>query len=119
MTSTNGRWGKPLAFCLATALAAGCSSVDAPDTDVAVVRQAVTGADCGYALSAEVTKVSKKDFKAKIKIKNAAGGHLDSTGFTVLVNGGAATLDKVDHGTFQTVENGYLLSTIPADETED
>jgi GH35 family endo-1,4-beta-xylanase len=119
MTSTNGRWGKPLAFCLAAALAAGCSSVDAPDTDVAVVRQAVTGADCGYALSAEVTKVSKKDFKAKIKIKNAAGGHLDSTGFTVLVNAGAATLDKVGHGTFQTVENGYLLSTIPADETED
>ena len=80
---------------------------------------ALESADCGYALSADVTKVSKKGFRAKIKIKTADGGRLGSTGFTVLVNAGAATLVKVGHGTFQKVENGYLLSTVHGAETED
>ncbi|HWP06634.1 MAG TPA: Ig-like domain-containing protein, partial [Polyangiaceae bacterium] len=87
---------------------------------MSVSTQAVTAAPtCGYAVSAEVKKANKKGFKAKVKITNAAGGKLNSTGFTVLVNAGSAKLVKVGHGTFQAVEGGYLLSTIPAEETED
>src|SRR4051812_30946784 len=85
-----------------------------------VTTEALTNAACGYALSAEVTKVSKKGFKAKIKITNANGGKLaPATSFSVLVNGGAATLVKVGHGTFQSTENGYLLSTINGSESDD
>ncbi|HYP89722.1 MAG TPA: endo-1,4-beta-xylanase [Polyangiaceae bacterium] len=84
-----------------------------------VTSEALTGSSCGYALLAEVKKVTKKGFKAKIKITNTNGKRLDSTGFKVLVRAGAATLAKVGHGTFQAVEGGYLLSSVSRDETED
>src|SRR4029079_19166866 len=74
----------------------------------------------GYALDADVGKVSKKGFRVRLKITNAAGGKLQSTGFTVLVNAGAATLGKVGHGTFRPDPNGYLLLTaVPTPETAD
>ncbi|HYQ16597.1 MAG TPA: endo-1,4-beta-xylanase [Polyangiaceae bacterium] len=83
------------------------------------MSEALTGSTCGYALQAEVKKVTKKGFKAKIKITNTNGKKLDSTGFKVLVRAGAATLAKVGHGTFQAVEGGYLLSSVSRDENDD
>jgi len=84
-----------------------------------VTGQALQAADCGYALTTSVTKATKKGFRVTVKIANAAGGPLDSTGLTVLVNAGASTLTKVGHGTFQTDANGYLLLTVPTAETAD
>jgi endo-1,4-beta-xylanase len=118
--ATKGRrWVGFLALCLAPAAVGGaCSSVDG--SDVAVVRQAIQGTDCGYAIGTDVSKVNKKGFKVKLKITNAAGGKLDSTGLTVLVNAGDAKLVKVGHGTFQPDPNGYLLLTaVPTPETAD
>jgi endo-1,4-beta-xylanase len=109
-----------LALCCAPFALLACSTSERLETEsVSVATQAVTSTACGYSLSAEVKKVSKKGFKAKLKIKNASGGHLESTGFKVLVNAGSAKLVKVGHGSFQTVENGYLLSSLPTEETED
>ena len=116
-----------LALCTAPLALLGCSTSTGEPTEtsgVSVSTEAVTTAPatptaCGYALSAEVKKVNKKGFKAKIKIKNAAGGKLNSTGFTVHVNAGAAELVKVGHGTFQAVDGGYLLSTVSRDETDE
>lgn len=109
-----------MALCVAPLGLLGCSSGAAPQTEsVGTTSQAVTSQACGYSVDAEVKKVTKKGFKAKIKIKNAAGGRLQSTGFTVHVNAGAASLVKVGHGTFQAVDGGYLLSTVNGDETAD
>jgi len=110
-----------LVLCTAPLALFGCSTSEPTEAaTVSASTEAVTAAPaCGYTLSSEVKKVNKKGFTAKIKIKNAAGGKLNSTGFTVLVNGAAAKLVKVGHGTFQAVENGYLLSTIPAPETDE
>ena len=76
-------------MCLAPASVGACSTVDG--SDVTVVRQVIQAGDCGYALDADVRKVSKKGFRVRLKITNAAGGKLQSTGFTVLVNAGAAS----------------------------
>jgi endo-1,4-beta-xylanase len=110
-----------LAFFSAPLALSGCSTSEASEAaSVSVSTQAVTAAPtCGYAVSAEVKKANKKGFKAKVKITNAAGGKLNSTAFTVLVNADAGKLVKVGHGTFQAVEGGYLLGTIPAAETDE
>jgi endo-1,4-beta-xylanase len=108
-----GRFAVGLALCALT----GCTP--GPDPETAAVTGALESAGCGYAVSADVTKVNKKGFRATIKITSTTGRKLASTGFTVLVNAGAATLVKVGHGTFQRVENGYLLSTVNRSETED
>ena len=115
-----------LALCCAPLALGACSNtgsrsdVSSATESVGLASEALTSPACGYALAAEVTKVSKKGFRAKIKITNAAGGKLaPATAFTVLVNAGAANLVKVGHGTFQTTENGYLLSSVAGAETAD
>jgi GH35 family endo-1,4-beta-xylanase len=103
----------PLAF-------GACSSGNGPATateNVAVTSSALS--DCGFALSTQVSKANKKGFKATITVTSTNGGPLVTTGLTVLVNAGGNTLTKVGHGTFQAVENGYLLSTVAGDETAD
>jgi GH35 family endo-1,4-beta-xylanase len=107
-------------FCAPLAFGA-CSSNGSGETEVGVAQSALTGSSssCGYAVSAQVTKVNKKGFRAWIKVTNASGGKLSSTGLTVLVNAGGATLTKVGHGTFQAVDDGYLLSSVDRDETAD
>jgi len=92
----------------------GCSNTDNSRTETAIAREAVDVANCGYALTTEVKSVNKKGFKAKIKVSDTSGGRLQP--FTVLVNAGSAELVKVAHGTFQKVQNGYLLSTISPDQ---
>lgn len=114
-----------LAAC-AGPLSVGCSSGDHANANesgssngIGTTQQAVVGADCGYSLSATVTKENKKGFRARITITSTDGGPLASTGLTVLVNAGAAQLVNVGHGTFQQVENGYLLSTVSESESDD
>ncbi len=104
---------------LASIASLACSSNDAEATHrVNVTTEALTSTACGYALSADVTKVSKKGFQAKLKITHTNGGKLaPATSFSVLVQSGAAKLEKVGHGTFRSTENGYLLSTVNAPET--
>ncbi len=99
-----------MAFCLAPLAVGACSSADSTSSAPSIARQAVTGADCGYAVAADLKSVSKKGFKVKLKVTNSTGMRLAP--FTVLVNAGSAQLEKVAHGTFQAVGNGYLLSTI-------
>jgi GH35 family endo-1,4-beta-xylanase len=99
--------------------ALGCSSEEAPATHVAETQQALEAPDCGYAVSAEIRKVTRKDFRARVKVTKIDGSHIDAAAFNVLVNAGTATLVKVGHGTFQASENGYLLNTVSSDETEE
>lgn len=106
------------ALILAPLALLGCSSSEPVDSAVGVTAQAVEAANCGYSLSVDVKKVNKKGFSATVKIMNS-DGHLATSGFTVLVNAGAAQLTHVGHGTFTAVEGGYLLSTVASDETED
>lgn len=114
-----------LVACAAPLSMVGCSSgehartSDAGSDAIGAGRQAVVGADCGYSVSATVTKQSKKGFRARIKITSTTGGALSSTGVTVLVNSGAAQLVHVGHGTFQQVESGYLLKTVSDSEAEE
>ncbi|HET9933868.1 MAG TPA: Ig-like domain-containing protein, partial [Polyangiaceae bacterium] len=96
----------------------GCSTSTEPERSVGVTAQAVEAANCGYSLCVEVKKASKKGFSATIKITNR-GGRLATSGFTVLVNSGAAQLTHVGHGTFKAVEGGYLLSTVGSAESAD
>lgn len=111
------------ALCCAPLTVLGCSNNSGQaetSQSVSSTTGALTNSACGYVLSADVSKANKKGFKAKIKISKADGSKLDpATSFSVLVNAGAATLTQVGHGTFQSTENGYLLSTISGDETDD
>ncbi len=104
------------AVSLLTALGVGaCAQSDDSafvGESVGVHREALTESDCGFSVSATVTKANKKGFRAWVKVQRTDGGRLDTSGLTVLVNAGDAELVKVGHGTFEEVENGYLLSTI-------
>jgi len=105
-------------LCLVPAALAACSSGDLRSGQVAATTtQALEGPSCGYSISTDVKKPNKNGFGAKLKITN--GDHLGSTGFTVLVNAGAAKLVHVAHGTFQAVDNGYLLSTVASDDSSE
>jgi endo-1,4-beta-xylanase len=109
-----------LALCCTPLTLFACSTSSREETEsIGFTSEALTSPACGYALSAEVKKVSKKGFTAKIKITNANGGKLASSGFTVLVSAGGANLVKVGHGTFQAVDGGYLLSAVSGAETAD
>jgi GH35 family endo-1,4-beta-xylanase len=105
----------PLALAACTG---GANGGDGAST-VGTTSEAVTGADCGFSVSTNIKKVNKKGFRAIVKVTRTDGGRLNTTGLSVLVNAGAATLVKVGHGTFQQVENGYLLSAVSGDETDD
>jgi len=105
---------RAFSLCLASVAISGCASTESEKSEVGVASQALEGVDCGYAVAANVKRVTKKGFRATIKITN--GGRLMSTGFTVLVKAGAATLDHVGHGSFQAVEGGYLLSSNDLEE---
>jgi GH35 family endo-1,4-beta-xylanase len=109
-----------IAFCCALVGCSNAGSRTEATQTLGVTTEALTNTACGYALSAEVTKVSKKGFQAKLKVSNANGGKLaPATSFSVLVDSGAATLVKLGHGTFQSTENGYLLSTLSDPESDE
>ncbi|HET7542153.1 MAG TPA: endo-1,4-beta-xylanase, partial [Polyangiaceae bacterium] len=110
-----------MALCLTPAALAACSSGEISKGEVArTTEQAlVAGPSCGYSISTDVGKANKNGFKVKLKITSSDGSPLNSSGITVLVNSGAAQLEHVAHGSFTPAENGYLLSTIGGDDSED
>ncbi|HKO46942.1 MAG TPA: endo-1,4-beta-xylanase [Polyangiaceae bacterium] len=120
LLKSNGRsaacW---LLLCSAPFSAAACSSGGALESSNAngVAELAVVAADCGYSVNVSVTRESKTGFRARVRVSSTNGMRLPSTGFSVWVDGGAATLAHVGHGTFEQVENGYLLSTVTTSES--
>jgi endo-1,4-beta-xylanase len=99
------------AICGLPLFAGGCSTdshSSSPEANLGVVREAVVGADCGLAIESKVHGVSKKGFNVQVKVTNATGA--SAKAFTVLVQAGQAQLVNVAHGSFQTTDNGYLLS---------
>jgi len=108
-----------MALCLTPAALAACSSGGVAKSDVATTTQALEAPSCGYAISTDVGKANKNGFKVKLKITSTDGSPLNSSGISVLVNSGAAKLEKVSHGSFTQAENGYLLSTIGGDDSDD
>lgn len=118
--ATTTKWAGRLALCLTPATLAACAAGDVGESEAGLgtVSQAVVeGSSCGYSIKTDLKKQNKKGFKVKLKVKNP--DHIPSTGLTVLVNAGAAKLVHVAHGTFQQVENGYLLSTVSEPESLD
>jgi endo-1,4-beta-xylanase len=102
------RW---LSLALPVALSS-CSSreADVAGSDVATVHEAVEGASCGYAVSAEIQGVSKVGFLAKLEIKNVSGPTGQS--FSLFVDPGAALIKDVAHGSAEATEGGYVLRPV-------
>jgi endo-1,4-beta-xylanase len=109
------RWAGLLALCLGPVGLAGCAVDSGHETELGVRTQAAT--NCGYTITTKVGKSTKKGFKTKLKVKNLV--QIPSTGLTVFVSAGEAELVHVAHGTFEQVEGGYLLHTIPLAESLD
>jgi len=113
------RWLAAFALCMSPAALSGCAVEDgaSENSELGVRTQAVTGASCGYSVSTNIKKVTKKGFKAKLKIQNP--DRIPSTGLQVFVSAGDAELVHVAHGTFEAVEGGYLLSSVSDAESLD
>jgi len=63
---------------------------------------------CGFKVTAHVDHDGKKGFKAEVAVTNVSA--TPSKVFSVLIVAGNAQLVKVEHGSFQAVDGGYLLS---------
>jgi GH35 family endo-1,4-beta-xylanase len=100
---------RPIALCLAVPLVGACSS-SGNSTHVGTSSEAVSvgTATCEYSVATDVHGVGAKGFNAHVTVTNVSGA--TSTGFSVLVNAGAAQLVNVAHGSFTPSEYGYLLS---------
>jgi GH35 family endo-1,4-beta-xylanase len=92
---------------LAPVLGTACGyRADGQPEQIGAISQAVS--DCSYSIATNVHGVSKNGFNVGVDVTNVAGDV--STGFTVLVSAGAATLTHVANGDFQTNTYGYLLT---------
>ncbi|HET9958267.1 MAG TPA: endo-1,4-beta-xylanase [Polyangiaceae bacterium] len=104
---------RTVSFCLLPLAIAACSTAQGGDSDLGAASQAVEGADCGFSVTSDVHGINKKQFHAKIRVKNSSGA--TSTNFSVLIDAGGAQLVQSSKGTFTATENGYLLK--PGEKT--
>lgn len=90
-----------------------CSSSDQIDGEAAVAHEAVTNANCGYAVRVHLTGVTRKGFQVSVTVSNTSHKRLQP--FSLLIDAGSAKLVRIAHGTYKKTNDGYLISTVNPD----